>query len=373
MNGLTAKVIRALKQAIKKGITSAYPLAAPFFHKTVDIPAENAVKILQAFSPRPEGVCFTENVLKKPFSYDLQIIVPAYNVEKYLRECMDSVLNQKTQYSYKVVLVDDGSTDSTPQIADEYAKDPRVTVIHQENKGLSGARNTGLKEIEAEYITFLDSDDKLPEDAAQYWLDAAVQYDADIVEGSHYFLSGSLSSKHPCTDNINLTSPAGHLSGFSCMKVFRSDIFQNLRFPEGFWFEDTINVFLIYPVVKKACLIPEFVYIYRANLSSITSTAFSKPKCIDTYWITELLVKERDRLNLPHDSAYQEVFLNQILLNAKRVGKTPEDVQKSVFCLSCDLFLRLFDAELTASVHTPLKKALERRDFGAYRLYVLTH
>ena len=334
---------------------------------------ENAEKILQVFSPRPAGDCFAENTLKKPFRYDLQIIVPAYNVEKYLRECMDSVLSQKTGYSYKVVLIDDGSTDSTPQIADEYANDPRVKVIHQENRGFSGARNSGLKEIEAEYVTFLDSDDVLPEGAVQYLMSAATQYDVDIVEGSHYFLSGNILTKHPCADHFSLTQPAGHLSGFPWGKVFRSEIFQDLRFPEGFWFEDTINVFLIYPVVEKACIIPDFVYIYRDNLSGITRTAASRPKCIDTYWITEFLAKERDRLHLPHDSAYQEMFLQQILLNAKRVGKTPKDVQESVFCLSCDLFCRLFDAELVPTVHGPLKRALERRDFGAYKLYVLTH
>ena len=374
MSDLFKTAVRALKQVKRKCFLFVYPFAAPFFHKTINMSAEDAERILQTFSPRPSGGCFAENRLKKPFRYDLQIIVPAYNVEKYLRECMDSVLGQKTSYSYKVVLIDDGSTDSTPRIADEYAKDPRVTVIHQENRGISGARNTGLKEIEAEYITFLDSDDALPEGAVQYWMDAAGKYDADIVEGSYYFLSGALLTKHPCMEEREpRMCSAGNLSGFPWLKVFRSEIFQNLCFPEGFWFEDTINVFLIYPAVKKACLIPEFVYVYRDNLSGITRSAPCKPKCVDTYWVTELLAKERDRLHLPHDPEYQDMFLRQVLINAKRIKKTPKNVQKSVFCLTCGLFCRLFDAESIPAAHEPLKKALEQRDFSAYMLYVITH
>lgn len=99
------------------------------------------------------------NVVKQNMIPKISVIIPVYNVEKYLRKCLDSVLAQ-TRDDYEVVLVDDGSTDSSPQICDEYAeKDERILVIHQENKGLSGARNTGIKQCSGEWITFLDSDD----------------------------------------------------------------------------------------------------------------------------------------------------------------------------------------------------------------------
>lgn len=91
----------------------------------------------------------------------LSVIIPVYKVEKYLRQCVDSVINQ-TYKNLEIILVDDGSPDNCGKICDEYAeKDKRVKVIHQLNKGLSGARNTGTEQASGEYIAFVDSDDWL--------------------------------------------------------------------------------------------------------------------------------------------------------------------------------------------------------------------
>ena len=92
-------------------------------------------------------------------SIKFSIIIPVYNVEKYLNECVDSVLNQTYKYM-EIILVDDGSTDSSPQICDSYAeKDNRIRAIHKENGGLSSARNAGIKNMTGDYVLFLDSDD----------------------------------------------------------------------------------------------------------------------------------------------------------------------------------------------------------------------
>lgn len=93
------------------------------------------------------------------------IIIPVYNVEKYLNECVDSVLNQKN-VDYEIILVDDGSTDNSGQICDEYLKKhSNVSVIHKVNGGLSDARNAGLESAEGDYILFVDSDDKIEENS----------------------------------------------------------------------------------------------------------------------------------------------------------------------------------------------------------------
>ena len=112
----------------------------------------------------------------------ISIIIPVYNVEKYLSECIESVINQ-TYKNLEIILVNDGSTDSCPQICEEYAaKDNRIKVIHKKNGGLSDARNIGLKQATGALISFVDSDDLLSLDFCQRLLDALIESDADIVE-----------------------------------------------------------------------------------------------------------------------------------------------------------------------------------------------
>lgn len=139
---------------------------------------------MDQYSHKPQGSCLRENDILKS-QYDLQIIVPAYNTEGYLQQCMDSILEQATAYTYHVILIDDGSTDGTSRIAASYADDPRVTVIHQENEGFSGARNAGLKTLCAKYVMFCDSDDYLSKDAVQRLLDAAYRFDSDVVRAGY--------------------------------------------------------------------------------------------------------------------------------------------------------------------------------------------
>jgi len=112
----------------------------------------------------------------------ISIIIPVYNVEKYLRVCLDSVINQS--YSdYEVIIVDDGSTDSSPSICDQYcSKDSRFQVIHQENMGLASARNTGIRAANGQYLYFIDSDDCIHPDLLKIMVSAAESYDANLVQ-----------------------------------------------------------------------------------------------------------------------------------------------------------------------------------------------
>jgi glycosyltransferase involved in cell wall biosynthesis len=111
----------------------------------------------------------------------ISVIIPVYNVEKYLRECVDSVLSQ-TYKSYEIILVDDGSTDGSGEICDEYIDGhSQVKVIHKANGGLSDARNTGLKNAKGEYVYFLDSDDYIVPDAFQKLINISIKEQSDFV------------------------------------------------------------------------------------------------------------------------------------------------------------------------------------------------
>ena len=142
-----------------------------------------AQDILSDYSPDPGTTCVANNKLDPQF--DLQIIVPAYNAEKFVAHCLESTLHQDTKYSYLITVVNDGSTDRTPEIIESYhVKFPdRIEVINQENKGFSGAKNAALRVLKGRYITFLDSDDVLGEGAVQTLLTEVYMTDADIVQG----------------------------------------------------------------------------------------------------------------------------------------------------------------------------------------------
>ena len=219
--------------------------------------------------------------------YDLQIIIPAYNAEKYIEKCLNSILSQKTQYTYVITVIDDGSTDKTSQILSKYLDDEHVDIISQSNKGFSGARNRGLMNLVGHYLMFVDSDDWICEDAIEKLMNKSVEWNADIVEGSVLFVDDNgrtLSRKHHFSSCGN-TDYAEALWGQPWGKVIRAAVFENLCFPEGFWYEDSIFEYCIYPFWKKKYTIESDVYAYRHNLNGITYKSRGNVKSIDHYWI----------------------------------------------------------------------------------------
>lgn len=169
---------------LKQRIKNIVRLSAPLFIAKSSMTEDIAVSLLHLYSLDPSTTCVANNTLNP--QYDLQIIVPAYNVDKYVAECLESILNQKTHYSYLVTVVNDGSTDKTPEILRSYQiKYPeRMELINQENRGFSGARNAALKVLKGRYITFLDSDDVMPESAIEALLEKADG--KDIIQGGWY-------------------------------------------------------------------------------------------------------------------------------------------------------------------------------------------
>ena len=176
-----------MKQLLKKLTygkrrTAAAPSALVFAD------AAAAEDYLKALAPIPTGTVQADNQITP--QYDLHIIVPCYNVARTIVRCADSILSQKTDYTFFVSLVNDGSTDKTPELLERYRADPRVEILTQSNRGLSGARNRALEHIRGRYILFVDSDDTLRKGAVEALLSKAMETNADIVQGGFINITG---------------------------------------------------------------------------------------------------------------------------------------------------------------------------------------
>ena len=334
--------------------------------------SDEARKFLNKISYKPKGRSIIKNNLKEPM-YDLKIIVPAYNVEYYIDECLMSILNQKTDYQFKIVVINDESTDNTGEILKKYEVYENIEVITQKNKGLSGARNAALREIDSKYIMFIDSDDKLADNAIQLLMECAFNNDSDIVEGSYYKFNNNnkILEKNIHTSKINVQA-FNNIRSFAWGKVIRSSLFENICFPEGFWYEDTVFMYLIFPLCKKASTISDCVYLYRHNVKGITVTSRKNKKCIDTYWIIETMLDDMDKLGIEVNQEIYEFTLYQILFNFRRIRYLDIEIKKSIFLLSADLINNKFSSFKTNNKNrVELEKALKEYNFTQYYLYCI--
>lgn len=211
----------------------------------------------------------------------VSIIVPIYKVESYLRQCLDSIVGQ-TYTNLEIILVDDGSLDGCPQICDEYAtKDDRIVVIHKKNGGLSDARNAGLDIAKGDYIYFLDSDDIIPSNCIRTLFEIISKENADIASSSYEEFTNDEPPSESSNQNISYTTmnasevlvllcenkTKGIMS--SCMKIYKRECFDGIRFPKGKLYEDARINYKIYYNCKKICYTSAPLYYYRIRQGSI--------------------------------------------------------------------------------------------------------
>ena len=213
----------------------------------------------------------------------VSIIVPVYKVEQYLKRCMDSVLNQ-TYKNIEVILVDDGSPDNCPALCDEYAKiDSRVRVIHKENGGLSSARNVALDSVKGDYIFFVDSDDWLALDTLEV-LNEYLEKDYDMISFQRTYLTeekvvekGEKNPKDMDVSQYIDASFLGRYDFFVTTKIFKTEVFNNVRFLEGRNYEDLEIMHRLFLNMKKVVGLDYFLYYYwKGNEGAITNTITMK-------------------------------------------------------------------------------------------------
>lgn len=211
----------------------------------------------------------------------ISVIIPVYNVEKYLRPCLDSVLVQ-TFKDFEVICVNDGSTDNSAQILAEYErKDDRIKIINQENQGLSMARNNGLTQAQGKYIYFMDSDDAIHPQTLEILYFFITKYNADMV---CFDFTENIANKLPnvsaikkenikysLTDKPLYFKQNGNLLHINvCTKFYRKEILSGLEFIPHIQFEDYPHTLAIWAKCPKTIILNEKLYFYTMNGNSIS-------------------------------------------------------------------------------------------------------
>ncbi len=240
----------------------------------------------------------------------ISVIIPVYRVEAYLRRCVDSVLAQ-TYDNLEILLVDDGSDDGCPGICDAYAqKDRRVQVIHQENRGLSGARNAGIDRAKGNYLVFADSDDYLAPEFVERLYRACLDTGSDLALCRFAYVKGEAIPRAGGGEievltgrqmQARLCEPEGVYYVVAWNKLYRRELFEGIRYPEGRIHEDEATTYRIFHRARKGAYVDEALYGYFVSPASITR-GFNPRR---TDWVTAM----EERIDFYEQEGYKELMV----------------------------------------------------------------
>lgn len=215
----------------------------------------------------------------------ISVIVPVYNIEKYIAMCLESVIRQ-TYGKLEIILVDDGSTDASGRICDEYArKDDRICVIHKKNGGLSDARNAGLDRMTGDYVCFIDGDDFVHRRMCEILLQNILKYDASISACDFERVDaecGALCEREIGKEEISVYDRDAAMINIykvysiSCSKLYHKRLFETLRYPVGKYHEDEFMIHKLIYLSRKIVVSDAKLYFYVQREGSITARPSDK-------------------------------------------------------------------------------------------------
>lgn len=255
----------------------------------------------------------------------VSIIIPVYNVEEYLDECIQSVINQ-TYKNLEIWIVDDGSKDSSGKMCDKYKeKDSRIKVIHKPNGGLSSARNAALDKITGEYVFFLDSDDYIALDFIETHLELMIKNDADVVMGTAYEFLGEVKNTidySECDDTVEVFDVVTALKMMflddklhhdAAGPLYKSYLFKSIRFPVGMLYEDFATTYYVINNAEKVVYIDDKRYFYRMRPGSIMNSKVTERDMV----LLDIADKVAEDIPKLHPELQEAAVRKKVVTNVK--------------------------------------------------------
>lgn len=304
-------------------------------------------KAADCFAQTPERAAQNEELV-------LSIIVPLYNASKYVEECVYGLINQKTEYTYEIILINDGSKDDTEYRIEKMKErhSDKITVISQDNCGISGARNKGVSVAKGRYLAFVDQDDRVADGYVQLLIENAIKYDADIVKSAFCDVK-SFGRKREnetisCVVRNGMKKELFDYKSYVYPGVFKRCLFDHVEFPVGCWYEDMIIRTLIYRQATVFVHIPDVLYFktFHNNNSSLKVWDINSLKSLDHLFLSIDIISASDKLGLPRDSwMYQCIIREYASVFAMRIRRLDENVRRLAFLKACDVLDALFREE----------------------------
>lgn len=291
-----------------------------------DVPKETLNTVSRRPSNMLQPIGFKEDI-----TCDITVIIPVYNVENYLKCCLDSIVSQKINGEFEVIVVDDGSKDRSGEIADSYGVSSNIRVIHQKNGGLSAARNTGLRASRGKFVMFVDSDDLIGPGYLEDMRCRLEETSADFVTSTFRYMSDDgLVGDTEC-DRAGWMAPWGRL--------YRRGVWDRLGFPVGAWYEDLIHPLWIDSFFKDEPCYDLSGYYYRIRPGSIMQSTPTNVKGLDSYWVLDELISYRSELGISYSQEdFDRIFplFGPLLLG--RTVALDNSARKTMFACCCDTF-----------------------------------
>ena len=247
----------------------------------------------------------------------ISIVIPVFNVSNYIKQSVDSVLAQ-TYHNLEIILVDDGSTDDSGRICDDYGKtDSRVRVIHKTNGGLSDARNAGIRIATGKYVGFVDSDDWIEPDMYEKLYASICDGKADIGVCGFFREYRNKHIKCCSVKTVNLSAEQAleelikgvNVQDHACTKLFVKSLWEDIEFPVGLYFEDIRTIYRLITKAERVQVIGEPLYHYRQRRGSIVRDGFSEKKM---QWL-EAVQEQAKRVN-QNSNKYAALYENKLLV-----------------------------------------------------------